>query len=197
MKLREPIAVYNKKHVTVEEYLSFERASPEKHEYFKGEVLGMAGASDVHNLIFSNIFMSLAIQLKGKKCRPFGSDMRVHIPKNTLFTYPDISIFCGSITTLDEKRDSAIGPTVILEILSTSTKDYDRGAKFQLYREILSLTEYILVDSESQLVESFRINQIGNWEPREYKLDNDVLTIPSIDVTIPLRDIYDETGLSN
>lgn len=97
MEVRDPIVVYNKSKLSVEEYLQFEKASRDKHEYFKGEIFAMAGAGARHNVIFSNFFISIGIQLKGKPCKPYGSDLRIHIPENSLFTYPDISIICGEI----------------------------------------------------------------------------------------------------
>src|SRR6185295_12969706 len=100
----------------------------------------------------------LFTRLKGNACKPYGSDLRIHIPGNTLFTYPDISIICGSIIPSDPDEDSSINPTVIIEILSPSTKDYDRGGKFLLYRDIPTLKEYILIDTESVLIEAHRIN---------------------------------------
>ncbi len=139
--------------------------------------------------------MSIAIQLKGKKCTPFGSDMRVYIPSNTLFTYPDISIFCGDIKTFDDEKDSSIDPIVIIEILSSSTKNYDRGPKFELYREIPSLKEYVLVDSESRLVQIFRTNANNQWNLEDYEEPRQNLSLSSINVNIPLEDIYDKTGL--
>jgi Uma2 family endonuclease len=92
--------------------------------------------------------------LKGKPCKPFGSDLRIHIPENTLFTYPDISIICNEIKTSPVDLDTAILPTVIIEILSSSTRNYDHGGKFKLYRDIPSLKEFILIDSESIGVEA-------------------------------------------
>ena len=90
---REPLAVYEKTLFTEEEYLSLERSSELRHEFFEREIFAMSGTSVRHNLIFINLFGDLAYKLKNKPCRPFGSDMRVHIPENTLYTYPDISIF--------------------------------------------------------------------------------------------------------
>lgn len=97
MEVRDPIVVYNKSKLSVEEYLRFEKASRDKREYFKGEIFAMAGAGARHNIIFSNFFISIGIQLKGKSCKPYGSDLRIHIPENSLFTYPDISIICDEI----------------------------------------------------------------------------------------------------
>src|SRR5438105_4521532 len=143
MEIREPLTVYNKKKLTIEEYLQFEKDSVEKHEYFHGEIFAMAGAGILHNKIFSNLFIDLGIRLKGNRCQPYGSDLRIHIPDNTLFTYPDISIICGDIVTSEMDSDSAIKPTALFEILSPSTKSYDRGEKFKLYRDIPTLKEYI------------------------------------------------------
>ena len=193
MDVREPVVVYNKKSLSVTEYLDFERDSQEKHEYYKGEVFAMAGAGLNHNLIFSNLFGELGMRLKGKECRPMGSDMRVHIPQNTLFTYPDISIFCGDFKTYDD--DSAIGPTVLIEILSKSTKNYDRGEKFRLYRDIPTLKEYILVNSDAILIEAFRLNKSSHWELEEYKSVEETLLMPSLGISISLKDIFEGTKL--
>jgi len=193
--VREPIPEYANKQVSIEEYLAFERSSQEKHEYYKGEVFAMSGAGRRHNIIFTNLLTSLGNLLKGKSCFPFGSDMRLHIPQNTLFTYPDISIYCGDLGNLDE--DNATNPTVIIEILSPSTRDYDRGGKFKLYREIPTLQEYILVDTDDILVEVFRINQTNHWELEEYKSVDQLLQFTSLSIAIALKDIYQGTKLLN
>ena len=202
-EVREPAAVYGKNKFTAEEYLEFESVSVEKHEYYRGEIfpmhghgefLAMSGAGDNHNEIFSNLFLSIGNQLKGKKCRPYGSDTRMHIPENTLYTYPDISIYCKD--PVDKPGgDNATNPTVIIEILSASTRNYDMGGKFALYRDIPTLKEYILVDSESTNVYVFRINESGHWELEEYKKTNEVMNIKSVQISIPLTDIYEGTKL--
>jgi len=195
MEVRDPIVVYNKLKLTVEEYLQFEKESPQKHEYFKGEIFAMAGAGARHNVIFSNLFGELAYRLKGKPCKPYGSDLRIHIPENTLFTYPDISIICGEIIPSKIDEDTAILPTVLIEILSPSTKDYDRGGKFRLYRDIPTLKEYILIESEAISIEAFRINGQGHWELEEYRSIENTLTISIVDVSLPLKEIYEGTKL--
>lgn len=196
MKVREPVVAYGKKKLSIEEYLEFERSSAEKHEYFQGEVFVMSGAGTRHNIIFSNLFTAIGIHLKGKPCRPYGSDMRVHIPENSLFTYPDISIFCGDVVTLDSEEDTAVGPTIIIEILSPPTKNYDRGDKFKLYRATPSLKEYVLVDSESISIEAFRINATGHWELEEYRVLSESLHFPFLAFSIPLLDVYEGAKLS-
>ena len=193
MDIREPVTAYGKKNLSIEEYLTFERESTEKHEYYRGEIFLMSGASLKHNIIFSNLFGELCQLLKGKSCRPYGSDMRVHIPQNSLFTYPDISIFCGDLSLYED--DNAIGPTVLIEILSPSTKNYDRSEKFKLYREIPTLREYILVESEAIGIEVFRLNTTGHWELEEYKNIDQNLSIPSVSLGLALKDIYLDTKL--
>jgi Uma2 family endonuclease len=167
----------------------------EKHEYYKGEIFAMSGASARHNVISSNIFIALGISLKGKNCRPYGSDMRVNIPENTLFTYPDISIYCGDVVTLDDDENTATQPTVIFEILSPSTMNYDRGVKFMLYRAIPSLRDYVLVESESIHAEHFAINKEGLWQLKEYNNINDEILIKTLDMKLLLSEIYERTKL--
>lgn len=178
-------------YISQEEYLAAERLSLEKHEYFQGEIFAMSGASKQHNEIFSNTFPEIAMQLKGKKCRPYGSDFRVNIPKSTLFTYPDISVFCNEPELIDEVADTATNPTVIIEILSKSTRNYDQGQKFALYRAIDSLKEYILIDSEAVHVIQYTKNENSTWLLTEYKNLEQDFTIKAIEVTLDLIDIYE------
>jgi Uma2 family endonuclease len=195
IRLDEPEPAYQKQLMTEEEYLAFEDASEQKHEFYKGEVFAMAGASQLQNEIFTNIFGSLTIHLKGKPCRPYGTDKRLKIPESHLYTYPDISVYCESKRPFDGGAKTSQEPTVLIEILSESTKDYDRGRKFTFYRTIPTLKEYILVDSESVFIENFRLNASGHWELEEYKSIEQSLLIEALSVTLPLRDIYEHTEL--
>lgn len=194
-QVNEAAVSYSKRKYTIEEYLEMEMYSEIKHEYFQGEVFAMAGAGLPHNIITSNLMASLGIQLKRKSCRPFGSDLRIHIPQNTLFTYPDISIVCGEIITLNDDNFNVLNPTILIEALSPSTKDYDRGTKFNLYRDIPSLKEYILIDSTSIKIEAYYINEGGHWELQEYKSPEELLSIRAIELSLPLTEIYEDTGL--
>jgi Uma2 family endonuclease len=155
----------------------------------------MAGASARHNVIFSNLFIGLGIQLKGKPCRPYGSDMRIHVAENTLFTYPDISIICGEIVTSKMDENSATMPLALIEILSPSTKNYDRGGKFKLYRDIPTLKEFIVIESELIGIEAFRVNNHGHWELEEYRSVDQVLEVTSVAVKLALSEIYEGTKL--
>src|SRR6185312_1586884 len=191
MEVHEPAVAYSKQKVSIEEYLKMENAADEKHEYYKGEIFAMSGAKVPHNAISGNIFGILFNKLKGKKCKPFNSDQRIHVPSNTLFTYPDISIICGEIITLNNDDYNVLNPTVIIEVLSKSTRNYDRGEKFKLYRDIKTLKEYILVDSVSIHLEVFRLNESGHWELEEYNAPADTLLIKSFNEDILLSDIYE------
>jgi Uma2 family endonuclease len=172
-----------------------ERVSDQKHEYYKGEIFAMAGASNRHYIVFSNLFGELFSRLRNNPCRPYGSDMRIHIPENTLFTYPDISIICGELIPFDDEADTATRPVVIIEILSKATRNYDRGVKFKLYRDIPTLREYMLVDSESIAVEIFRINEHNHWELEEYKKLEETVTLPAIGISLKMQEIYTGTML--
>jgi Uma2 family endonuclease len=184
------------KYITEKEYLVAERLATEKHEYFQGEVFAMSGASKAHNEIAMNCSVELAVKLKGKPCRPYGSDFRVNIPKNTLYTYPDISVYCNEPETLDAENDTATNPTVIVEILSKSTRNYDQGEKFALYRQIESLKDYILIDSETVKVIKHTKMDDESWVLKEYKSIEDSFSIPSIGVTLNLLDLYENVKLA-
>ena len=192
MEINEPAVAYGKKTFTIEEYLQYENSASEKHEYYQGEIFAMSGALVPHNMIASNVLIALGQKLKGKSCRPFNSDQRIHIEKNTLFTYPDVSVICGDIQTLNNDEYNVLNPSVIIEVLSKSTKNYDRGEKFKLYRDIPTLKEYILIDSESPGIECFRINQQGLWELKEYKSIDKLLEIPTLQLALSLEEIYEE-----
>ena len=111
--VKEPALQYN--FISAEDYLKAEREAVDKHEYYQGEVFARSGAMLEHNKIFSNLFTDIGYKLKGKECRPYGSDLRIHIPKNTLFTYPDISVICGEAILTDDKFDTATNPTVLFK----------------------------------------------------------------------------------
>ncbi len=178
-------------YINEQDYLEAERKAFEKHAYYRGEIFAMSGASLPHNQIFSNLFIGVGSKLKGKSCRPYGSDLSIHIPLNSFYTYPDISIICGDVATTNDKFDTATNPSVIIEILSKSTKDYDKGTKFTLYRDIGTLKEYILVDSTNISVEKFIRNADNSWQLTEYKLLPNVFSINAVDIKLTLSDIYE------
>ena len=189
-EVKEPAPKYN--YISPEEYLELERSSEVKHEYYKGEVYAMAGTSWEHNVISYNINRTVAPFVHGKGCKLFGSDFRVHIPDNTLFTYLDFTIVCGEYLSSLMYTDNLTNPSVIIEILSKSTKDYDRGTKFNLYRANKALKEYVLIDSTSVNVEIFIRQPDNSWNLKEFKQLSDGFTISTINFQISLQDIYDD-----
>lgn len=188
--MEEPALAYNRKNWTIEEYLEMEEAADEKHEYYQGEVFAMSGAKLPHVRITANMFGLLSQKLKGEGCQPYGSDLRIHIPANTLFTYPDISVFCSEVQTRNNDEWNALNPTALVEVLSPSTKNYDRGDKFKLYRDIPSLKEYVLIDSTSLSVEVFSVNSNGLWELREYKRIEGTARLFFILIDLPHQNQY-------
>jgi len=174
-----------------EEYLAMEREATDRHEYYKGEVFLMSGASFKHNVIEDNIRVLIGSHLKGKNCRSFGSNLRVHIPSNTLYTYPDVLIVCDEPKFADDVFDTLLNPSVLMEILSPSTANYDRGTKWDLYREIESLKEYILLDSTAVHLVHYTKNSDGTWTLSELKSKEQSFTMPTIGLQLSMADVYD------
>ena len=190
MIVEEPAIAYGNEKQSIREYLEMENAATEKHEYYKGEIFAMSGGTVAHSAIGGNIYHSLRKRLNGNPCQPFNSDTRIHIEKNTLFTYPDISVICGDILTLDDDQVNVLNPTVIFEVLSPSTKEYDLGQKFQLYKDIPTLREYIVVDPETANVKAWN-NDSGLWQLTEYINLQQVALLQSLDISLPLSEIYE------
>jgi Uma2 family endonuclease len=195
IEVREPLAVYGKTKLTIAEYLGWEAEQEEKHEYYRGEIFTMSGAKVNHNRIATNLIILLGQKLKGKPCRPFISDQRIHIPSNTLFTYPDISVVCGELITLDDDEWNILNPSVLIEVLSPSTEKYDRGNKFELYRELPSLKEYVLVNSTAVSIEVFRLNGPGRWELEGYKSNSGSVPIRTLGLALSIDEIYEGSRL--
>src|SRR5262249_47650969 len=149
--------------LTEDEYLAIERISEVKHELIDGAMVAMPGASPVHTLIVTNIVAELGNQLKDRECRVYASALRVKIQKSCRYTYPDVSVVCGRLELATEQRDVLLNPRVITEVLSDSTKDYDRGEKFEHYRSIPSFTEYVLVAQDRYHVEHHVRQSDGRW----------------------------------
>ena len=178
-----------KKRLTAEEYLAIERKAEFRSEYFAGEMFAMSGASREHNLIVSNLNREVGEQLKDRPCEIYPSDMRVRIPSG-LYTYPDVVVVCGSPKFDDDHVDTLLNPLVLIEVLSESTADYDRGTKFKHYRQITSLREYVLVDQEATQIEHFALGGDGKWSLTEIAGLDQVLKLNSIECQIPLFEIY-------
>jgi Uma2 family endonuclease len=185
-------AVAEPTHLSIEDYLSAERAAECKSEYVDGEVFAMSGASIPHNQIGASLSRELGKQLAGRPCNSFTSDMKVWMPLTSTFAYPDASALCGSIETYDEHKDIITNPSFIAEILSESTATYDRGNKFKAYASLLSLQEYLLV-SQDEIEAERRMRKGDNtWELQTFSDPEDIITLPSIGCELRLGDLYDK-----
>jgi Uma2 family endonuclease len=179
-----------KKYYTPEEYLALEEKAEYKSEYYKGEIFAMAGGTINHNQITGNLYTELSQSLNDKDCRVFISDMRLWVDEKDLFTYPDIMVICDKPEFLENRNDTVENPLIIIEVLSESTKNYDRGEKFMFYRALPTLREYILVDQYKVHIEQFYIGSEGKWVLTEYNNADDILKLVNLDIQIPLVDIY-------
>jgi Uma2 family endonuclease len=177
--------------LTPDEYLAFERGGDSKHEYLAGRLYAMAGGSARHNRIAGSAFAALYAQLRGRDCTVYPSDMRVHVTQTGLYTYPDITVVCGREQYLDDKEDTLLNPLVIIEVLSPSTEKYDRGKKFQHYRSILALREYLLIAQDEPRIEHFLRQPDNTWLFSEANGLDAVLELASIQGTLQLAEVYE------
>ena len=175
--------------ITEDQYLELERKADHKSEFYKGEIFAMAGATKEHNKVVAAIIGELFNFLKGKGCSLFPSDIRLYNYENSLYTYPDITIVCGEEKYLDGEFDTLTNPTVLIEVLSPATENYDRGTKFKLYRSIPSLQNYVIVSSTEYAAEVYTRNN-NNWILMTAKDKEGALFISAIDYTMKLIDIY-------
>jgi len=183
-------ALPKRKNLTVDEYLAIERAAESKSEFFDGELFAMAGASHKHNEVNENLSIELGLRLRGSGCRSLSRDMRVRTDRSGLYCYPDLIIVCGKPEFADALDDILTNPTVIVEVLSPSTANYDRGTKFRLYQKIESLKEYILVAQDEAVIERFVRQADESWALVSFVGLDAVLPLISVPVRIPLADIY-------
>jgi len=183
-----------KPHQTFEEYLLLERVASSKSAYYRGQIFAMAGGSVRHNTISGNVFARLRERLRGSPCRPCNSDQRIHITANGLSTYPDVSVVCEEVQVDDIDRDAITNPVVIVEVLSKISESDDRGKKFDLYRELDSLGEYVLISQDEPLVERFVRQPDGSWLLTVFKGLDTELSLRS-GCRIALSEIYEDVRL--
>ncbi|MEQ8676953.1 MAG: Uma2 family endonuclease [Aggregatilineales bacterium] len=173
----------------VEQYLAYERGADTRHEFVGGDVWAMAGESERHNQITSALNFLLYGQLLDRDCAVFQSDMRVKADEKVYFC-PDIVVVCGETDYADDTRDILLNPTVVIEVLSPSKEDYDRGRKFTNYRKIASLRDYVLVAQSEMNVEHHALRVGEGWLLKEYANAEDRVQLLSIDCTLTLSNIY-------
>lgn len=176
--------------LTEADYLAFERTSDQKHEYYDGMIVAQAGGSAAHNRITMNALNSLYTQLQHRSCTVYSSDMRVNIPQKTSYVYPDVSVVCGEEQFEDTGQETLLNPIVIIEVLSPSTERHDRGKKFELYRTIDSLQEYLLIAQDAKRIDQF-VRQADNlWIFASFGEEEGHLVLPSIECTLQIKTIY-------
>lgn len=178
------------KYISAEAYLEMERIAEERHEYFDGQIVAMAGATEIHNRIVANLIGEIHNFLKGKDCDVFPSDLRVTTPLLSSYMYPDVSIVCGDVEKQDNQFDTITNPSVVIEVMSMSTKDRDLGFKFWYYLQIPSLKEYILIDTATCSAKKITKQNDGSFKTFDISGQDKILTIESIKMGLPLSDIY-------
>jgi Uma2 family endonuclease len=149
--------------LTYAEYAEREAASQGKHQFLDGEIFAMAGGTPEHAALAMSVGATLVAQLAGKPCRVYSSDLRIRIPRTGLGTYPDVSVVCGPIARDPEDKNSLTNPVVLVEVLSDGTEAYDRGEKFEHYRSLASLKEYVIISHKKPLIERYSRNEDGGW----------------------------------
>jgi Uma2 family endonuclease len=172
------------------EYLRLERQVEFKSEYFDGEMFAMAGGTRAHSLIAINLAAELRNRLKSTDCVTYNADLRIKVAATGLLTYPDISVVCGEQRFLDEEEDTLLNPGVLIEVLSDSTEAYDRGKKFEHYRQIPTCREYLLVSQKEPRIEQFVRQPNGEWTLKEAAGLDAEITLPSLGIVLRLAEVF-------
>ena len=180
---------------TPKQYLEMERNSEHKSEYWNGEIVAMAGGSRRHSLINVNISGELRARLKGGLCQTYSSNLRVQVTLIGYF-YPDVSVVCDKPKFADDEADMLTNPAVVVEVLSPSTEDKDRGIKFAFYRQVPTLSDYVMVSQEEPLVEHYARQDHDHWMLAVLRGRDAVLRLPSIGCDLPLSEIYARVAFS-
>ncbi len=181
--------------VTAQDYLEIERKAERKSEYFAGGMFAMARGKEAHNLLVINMAGELRDQLRRRPCRVYANDMRVRVSPGGLYTYPDVISVCGTPQFLDEERDTLLNPRLVVEVLSPSTEGYDRGRKFELYRSLESLREYVLVASDRVRVDVHSRQSDGRWLLTSASDLQDSVELQALECRISLDALYEKVEL--
>ena len=179
----------SQRHYSVDDYFTVEEMSEIKHEYHDGDIFAMAGASLRHNEIAANVLSEFRVRLRDTDCAAYGSDLRLLTPSG-LYTYPDVSVFCGEVQLAADRSDTATNPAILVEVLSDATEEYDRDEKFTLYKSIPVLRHYILISQNEILVDHFQRIQSDNWQCHSMRARNDVVAISEPHISLALEDVY-------
>jgi len=189
------VSTQPKRFLTPEEYLEIEAKAECRSEYYAGEMFAMAGGSPQHSLIKVQTVRILENQLEGRPCLAYDSGMRIRVTATGLYTYADAVVVCGPSEFEGKQDQLLLNPTLIVEVLSPSTEAYDRGLKFEHYRNIPSFTQYVLISSERVHADVFTRGDAGLWILSSASKPDDMLRLTSVDCTIRLADLYIRTNL--
>ena len=181
-----------KKQYTLAEYRTLEEAAEERHEYHDGAIVAMTGGTLEHSAISGNIYALLKGALRRSCFKPFNSDLRVWVPRYHKGVYPDVSVIEGDVAFTDNRRDEILNPTLIVEVLSTSTEAYDRGDKFICYRSIPTFSEYLLVSQYQPWIDHYTKSENGDWLLRSYGKLTDQLHLATGGAPLEMADIYED-----
>ncbi len=191
------MSAIEKRRGTAEEYVASDAASDVKHEFIAGEIYAASGASQKHNIIVSNTFITIGMQLRGRPCIVYPSDMLVHVTSTNDYFYPDISVVCGDSDIVHNRQDMLLNPTLVIEVLSPSTEKLDRGRKFFSYRTLDSLQEYLLIAQDEILVERFVRQADGQWLFSDATALDAVVKLRSISCQLALNEVHDKISFEN
>ena len=180
---------HSQRHYTEGDYFAVEASSGIKHEFYQGEIFAMAGASLAHNHLSANVLTLLRGAVRTKGCSAFGTDLRVKTPGG-LFTYPDVMVVCGPIVLTGDRPDTVTNPCVLVEVLSDATRDYDRGERVTLYQAIPTFQEYLLIEQDCVSIEHWQRQPSGEWTAQTIASLEAALLLPTLGVTLPLREVY-------
>jgi Uma2 family endonuclease len=182
---------------SLEYYLKQEEQADFKSEYLDGKIIPMTGGTTNHNQIAVNITTELNITLKNLDYRVYMGDVRLWMPEKQIFTYPDIMVVKGSPIYYENRKDTIVNPTLIIEVLSPSTQSYDREGKFTAYRSIKSFQEYVLISQTQIYGEKFVKTGEKQWSLQEYYLEDNFITLELGNVSLKFTDIYHKVDLND
>ncbi len=180
---------------TPSEYLEFEAEAETRHEFINGEIIPMAGATTTHNLITGNIYVALRLALNTQTKPVYMENVRLWIPSPKVFAYPDIMILGDEPVYYGDNQTTVTNPVVIFEVLSDSTRDYDQGRKFNFYRTLETLQEYVLVDQETTAVMIYRRSTNKDWHLNILEDSSEIVQLESVGIELSLTAIYEGIDL--
>jgi Uma2 family endonuclease len=182
---------------TREEYLELEEQAESKSEYRDGEIIPMTGGTTNHNEISGNFYTNLKFNLRKQNYRVYIADVRLWIPRYRLYTYPDVMLIKGEPIYVDKGTTTVTNPVMIVEVLSSSTQNYDQGDKFTYYRSIPEMEEYILVSQQRYHVMQYTKTEAGKWLLSEYETEDLSIQLASTDLKLNLGEIYTGVDFNN